>query len=152
MELFFSLCLPREGATVPVVRHVCGASLRNLGVDDDCVSDIEVALSEACSNVLQHADASDDDYEVTIEVDSRRVSIAVSDTGGRFEVDVPEGVPPDLGAERGRGLVLMRELVDNLHFVTEGRERTTLRLEKRLALRPDSLLRGVPEGEAAGVG
>jgi serine/threonine-protein kinase RsbW len=151
MKLFFSLCLPREGVTVPVVRHVCGASLRRLGVADDCVSDIEVALSEACSNVLKHAEASDDDYEVTIEVDPRRVLITVSDTGGRFEVDGADGVPPDLGAESGRGLVLMRKLVDNLHFVTEGRDRTTLWLEKSLDLSPDAVLRGLSEGDSARV-
>jgi serine/threonine-protein kinase RsbW len=146
MELFFSLCLPREGATVSVVRHLCGASLRNLGVEEECVSDIEVAVSEACSNVLKHAGGAEQQYEVTVKVDQRRAWITVSDTGGGFDV-VRRGAPaPDDGAEGGRGLLLMRHLLDDLHFVTEGRERTTLRLEKELVLEPHSVLARLPEG------
>jgi serine/threonine-protein kinase RsbW len=146
MKLFFSLCLPPEGATVPVVRHLCGASLRNLGVEEDCVSDIELAVSEACSNVLKHADGDEQQYEVTVKVDSRRARITVSDTGGRFDVPGRGAMVPDGGAEGGRGLLLMRHLVDELHFVTEGRDRTTLRLEKDLVLEPHSVLGRLPEG------
>jgi serine/threonine-protein kinase RsbW len=147
MELFFSLCLPREEVTVPVVRHLCGASLRNLGVEDDCVSDIELAVSEACSNVLKHGGGAGQQYEVTVSVDQRRARITVSDTGGGFDVAGRAATAPDDRAEGGRGLLLMRHLVDDLNFVTEGRGRTTLRLEKELALEPDSVLGRLP-GEA----
>lgn len=151
MELFFSLCLPREEVTVPVVRHLCGASFRNLGIEDGCVSDIELAVSEACSNVLKHGGGAAEQYEVTVSVDQRRARITVSDTGGGFDVAGRGGAAPDDGAEGGRGLLLMRHLVDDLNFVTEGRERTTLRLEKELVLEPDSVLGRLVEEARPGV-
>lgn len=152
MELFFSLCLPREGVTVPVVRHLCRASLRNLGVEDDCVSDIELAVSEACSNVLKHGSGAEQQYEVTVSVDQRRARVTVSDTGGGFEVAGRGATVPDERAEGGRGLLLMRHLVDELHFITESREGTTLRLEKELVLEPDSVLGRLPEEARRRVG
>jgi serine/threonine-protein kinase RsbW len=152
MELFFSLCLPREGVTVPVVRHLCGASLRNLGVEDDCVSEIELAVSEACSNVLKHGSDAEQQYEVTVRVDERRARVTVTDTGGGFDVAGRGTTAPDDRAEGGRGLLLMRHLVDELHFVTESRQRTTLRLEKELDLEPDSVLGRLPEGARRRVG
>jgi serine/threonine-protein kinase RsbW len=152
MELFFSLCLPREEVTVPVVRHLCGASLRNLGVEDDCVSDIELAVSEACSNVLKHGGGAGQQYEVTVSVGRRRARITVSDTGGGFDFAGRGARAPDDRAEGGRGLLLMRHLVDDLNFVTEGRGQTTLRLEKELVLEPDSVLGRLPEEARRRVG
>lgn len=152
MELFFNLCLPREGLTVPVVRHLCGASLRNLGVADGCVSDIELAVSEACSNVLKHADESDQQYQVTVCLAHRRVTITISDTGRGFDAVGAGETAPDEGAEGGRGLLLMRHLVDDLHFVSEGGDRTTLRLTKELVLEADSVLARLPGGTRAAAG
>ncbi|MFD0854750.1 ATP-binding protein, partial [Actinomadura adrarensis] len=51
----FSLALPREALSIPVIRRVLGEALRGLGVSEDCVADILVATSEACTNVIQHA-------------------------------------------------------------------------------------------------
>ncbi|MEO5873698.1 MAG: ATP-binding protein, partial [Streptosporangiaceae bacterium] len=58
----FSLALPREAMSVPVIRRVLGDALRGLGVSEDCISDILVAASEACTNVVRHSTMAE--YEV----------------------------------------------------------------------------------------
>jgi serine/threonine-protein kinase RsbW len=46
--------LPRNDPSVPAARHLVRAAMRTIGVDADCTHDIELALTEACTNVLQH--------------------------------------------------------------------------------------------------
>src|SRR4029079_5946899 len=51
VEIKFTLQLPRDALSVPVVRRVLNSSMRTLGVADECLTDIELALTEACTNV-----------------------------------------------------------------------------------------------------
>ena len=62
MELKLTLALPRDEYSVPVARRVLSRSLEVLGVDEVVVADIELALTEACTNVLDHA-ADTDEYD-----------------------------------------------------------------------------------------
>jgi hypothetical protein len=49
------MTLPREARNVPVVRRTVATALESAGVTDECVEEVQVALSEACTNVFQHA-------------------------------------------------------------------------------------------------
>jgi serine/threonine-protein kinase RsbW len=60
VQVELALSLPREQRSVPVVRHLVRAAMRTLGVDADWINDVEVALSEACTNVLRHGDPAAD--------------------------------------------------------------------------------------------
>jgi len=50
---------------------VVANALITFGVAPGCVDDIRLALSEACTNVIDHA-AANDGYEVRLEVDETR--------------------------------------------------------------------------------
>jgi serine/threonine-protein kinase RsbW len=141
MEITFTLCLPRDGASVPVVRHLCRDALLQLGVADECVFDIELAVTEACTNVLHHAAGTDEQYEVVVHVDEDTCEIRVVDTGTGFEADEVGRVTSSNTAESGRGVFLMRALVDNLDFVSEPEQGTVVRLVKSLTLEPGSMLK-----------
>jgi serine/threonine-protein kinase RsbW len=54
VDVKFCLVFPREALSVPVMRHVLGDTLRDLGADDDGVADLLLAVTEACSNVVRH--------------------------------------------------------------------------------------------------
>jgi serine/threonine-protein kinase RsbW len=157
MEITFKLCLPRDGASVPVVRHICRDSLLKLGVEDECVSDIELAVTEACTNVLHHAAGTDKQYEVHVDINEETCQIRIVDTGMGFEHAEVGHVRSSHSSESGRGVFLMRALVDDLDFVSEPEHGTVVRLVKSLSLKPDSMLkllsfkektfiRRVPEG------
>jgi serine/threonine-protein kinase RsbW len=138
MELIYTLCLPRDEASVPFVRHLCRATLRDLGVSRSCVDDIEVAVSEACSNVLRHA-AGDGEYEVGVRIDDTTCTLEIKDNGGGF--DSPNQTQDWLLTipESGRGIHLMKALVDELKFSTMSHG-TAVTLKKVLELEPKSLL------------
>jgi serine/threonine-protein kinase RsbW len=132
MRLELSVALPHERRSVSVARHIVRAAMANLGVTATCVHDIEVALSEACTNVIQHAGASDE-YEVRLRVDDDRCVLRVVDVGRprRVDLDIPSE-PPGGEVEHGRGLLLMRALVDRVGFAALDERGTVVSLEKQL--------------------
>jgi serine/threonine-protein kinase RsbW len=142
MEIHFSLCLPRDEESVPVVRHICRDALLELGVGADCVGDVELAVTEACTNVLKHAAGTGDEYEVTVAVAEDDCVIRVIDSGIGFDheaVDREAGAPS--GAESGRGVFLMAALVDDLRFTSKPEVGTVVHLEKKLELTENSVIR-----------
>lgn len=54
VDVKFCLVFPREALSVPVMRHVLGDTLRELGADDDGLADLLLAVTEACTNVVRH--------------------------------------------------------------------------------------------------
>ena len=144
MKIVFSLSLPRDEASVPVVRHICRDALTNLGVVKSCVEEIEVATSEACTNVLKHVEGTQDSYEVSVEVNDATCEIRVIDTGYGFDYSSLEDfghTHVDVDAEGGRGIFLMRAMVDSIKFTSEPERGTIVHLLKSLDLTPDSVLR-----------
>lgn len=140
MQITFTLHLPRDEASVPMVRHICRDALDKLGVDKDCVGDIELAVTEACTNVLDHAHGTGDEYEVRVEADETTCQIRVVDTGAGFDHELAGRDASPTSAESGRGIFLMRAVVDDLSFVSQPESGTMVHLVKKLALRPGSLL------------
>ncbi|WP_083983482.1 ATP-binding protein [Actinomadura hibisca] len=139
----FSLALPREALSIPVVRRVLGDALRGLGVSEDCVTDILVATSEACTNVVQHA-RSAGDYEVAGHVAEGSCRLRVTDHGrGLREAGPPHrtGGHEDGLAESGRGIRIMRALVDDLDIDSAPDRGTVVHLRKRLTWRDEALIR-----------
>jgi serine/threonine-protein kinase RsbW len=133
LELNLSLCLPTDELSVPVVRHICAYALDEVGVHETCQSDISLALTEACTNVLDHATQDGEAYEVHISIDDERCTIRVKDAGIGFDVDAREGARElDVTAESGRGLDLIRALVDRVKFISKPEEGVIVHLEKEL--------------------
>jgi serine/threonine-protein kinase RsbW len=131
MEFALTLSLPRDALTVPVSRHVCRSALAELGAAEDVVSDIEIALTEACTNVLKHSGPGDE-YEVTVDVTPDACVIRVVDSGRGFDSKAVSQEPSDVAAERGRGIELMTALVDHVQFVSRDDDGTIVHLEKKM--------------------
>src|SRR5579875_2488008 len=64
----FCLTFPREPLSVPVTRHVLGGILYSVGLADDSVSDLLLAATEACSNVLRHGGPRVTGYAVVVTI------------------------------------------------------------------------------------
>lgn len=137
MDIAFSVRLPRDARSLPLMRGLVRQALDHLDVPTQSIEEIVLALTEACANVVQHA-ARNDEYQVDVEISDDLCHITVFDDGQGFDLQaatVADGSP----LEAGRGLVLMKALVDRLQFVRaeDGRHRVVL--EKRL--RPEPTLR-----------
>lgn len=129
MHVRVQLRLPRDASYVPLTRNVANCLLEDMGVPDEALGDIQVALSEACANVVRHA-AGVFDYSVTLAIKPEgSCEIEVVDLGAGFDLPAVAG-GLDADAEAGRGLFLMRELVDDFQFLRE-HNATRVRLVKR---------------------
>ena len=134
MEVGISVALPRDAGSVPLARRVLSHALDTMGVDPEVRGDLELALSEACANVLKHAQEGDN-YAVTGTIDEDRCVLEVRDDGIGFDgADHGRG-PADESAETGRGIQLMRALVDSVSFSAGQTAGTVVHLEKALVWR-----------------
>jgi anti-sigma regulatory factor (Ser/Thr protein kinase) len=99
-DVRFCLVFPRESLSVPVMRRVLGDTLRQLGVDEASISDLLLAVTEACTNVLRHAGPGRR-YEVIAEVGRNRCLVEVLDSGRGFDpASLPGRRPPSRPSAR----------------------------------------------------
>jgi serine/threonine-protein kinase RsbW len=133
VHLSLRLILPSEARSVPLVRKVLRHALGILDVAPESVDDVELAMSEACTNVLDHA-GGHEEYVVLAGIHEDKCVLEVCDQGGSFDEPpaTPEGTLIDPNAETGRGVQLMRALVDRLDFRFCDDRGTVVRLEKTL--------------------
>src|ERR1700722_3848244 len=87
-DVEFCLVFPGEALSVPVMRRVLGDTLSRLGMDERCVGDILLAVTEACSNVVRHAGPGRR-YEVVAHVGSKRCLLEIVDGGRGLESPGP---------------------------------------------------------------
>lgn len=139
MLLDVAVCLPQESETVGIIRAVVKNALRSFGVNQECVDDICLALSEACTNVIDHA-VIDDEYEVRLQVDEERCVLSVKNTGPGFDARALRDAMPEQSSPRGRGVAIMRALVDQVDFHFEPQASTIVRLVKTLSIDPNGPL------------
>ena len=135
MNVDFSVRLPTDAESVPLVRGLLRQALQYLGVVPHRIEEIVLALTEACANVVRHA-GEHEEYQVEVAIDDRVCRISVVDDGDGFAVDEATRRAPDSPLDGGRGLVLMRALVDRLAFVQDENGRHRVVLEKELVTSP----------------
>jgi serine/threonine-protein kinase RsbW len=141
MELSLALTLPRDERTVPVARHIVRYAMDQVGVEETCIYDVELALSEACTNVLLHSGPGDQ-FIVRLDLEDRLGVIRVVDAGRGFDSARLKSENPAPEAERGRGLGVMHALVDRVDFTSRPEAGTIVTLEKVLTVRDEGLLAG----------
>ena len=121
------LSLPADVDTIPSLRRVLGRWLREAEASSTEIEEITLACSEACANAIEHAYAPGPAaLEVTASVSTQgETVISIRDFGSWR---------PARGAHRGRGMVLMKGLMDTVD-VDSGDDGTTVRLARRLEVR-----------------
>lgn len=123
----FELSLPARAENVAVIRHALGGLGETLGVSDQALSDIKLAVTEACTNVVVHAyPDGEGPMEVSVELGAREVSIVVCDEGRGI---LPRADSPGLGL----GLPLIASLADAVELSTSTDDRTEVRMTFEVA-------------------
>ena len=109
-----------EQAVSLVARHC----LAGVAADDRLRFRLQVAVSEALANAVVRGNGEDPAKLVSIEAEllPHHIVIRVSDEGPGFDPrEVPEPLTPDqVCGTRGRGLFLIRKLVDHVRFNERG--------------------------------
>ncbi len=123
-----SLEVSNESGGLFTMRQTLRRWLGEQGADADETEDAIMACNEACENAVEHGyDFGDDIFAVEFSRDDGEISISVRDHGTWRE---PHATP-----DRGRGLPLMRKLMDNVE-VQPRPGGTSVLMSRRLA-RPD---------------
>ncbi|MGY1722793.1 ATP-binding protein [Blastococcus sp. SYSU DS0533] len=135
MNIDFSVRLPTDAHSVPLVRGLLRQALEHLVVQQAVIDEIVLALTEACANVVDHA-AEHEAYQVDASIDDDTCRISVVDDGEGFDPATATDASTSALDDRGRGLVLMRALVDELQFVQDDDGRHRVSFEKRLVTQP----------------
>jgi serine/threonine-protein kinase RsbW len=138
--VMLAIRLPRDALSVPVIRRLVADALKEVGVLDTISGDIQLALTEACTNVLDHSGPGDA-YDVTVTIGPERCELRIIDIGHGFDHATITAAPePDneLTAERGRGIGLMHALVDHIELRSEPEAGTLVHLVKQLDFDPSA--------------
>jgi serine/threonine-protein kinase RsbW len=137
------LRLPRDPVTVPVTRRTVDSALDAIGVSDECRDDVTLALTEVCSNVVRHAHESPD-YTVTVTATANRCTIDVCDSGTGLPEDVTITRKVGSNAEHGRGLGIVRAVMDAVQVVA-GPGGVAIHMVKQLIFGQRGYLRRLPQ-------
>ncbi|MER0447016.1 ATP-binding protein [Streptomyces sp. Edi4] len=151
MSIWWSLHLRREAASVPLARRLLLGAMESAGVDPDVSYDLSVALTEACANAVEHggdtvSGGESAAYRVTAYLDGEKCRIEVADSGPGFPVRRARRTttaPARTGclAEHGRGLGLIEQLADHVHFRNRPGRGAVVSFDKILKWREGALLK-----------
>jgi serine/threonine-protein kinase RsbW len=115
------------------------AAAEEAGLDEKSTSDVQLAVDEAASNIIEHSYGGQNqgNIECSYDVHPDKLIIVIKDYGKPFD---PELVAhPDLKSDpcereiRGLGLHFMRSLMDTLEFTFNGRGGNVLTMVKQRA-------------------
>jgi serine/threonine-protein kinase RsbW len=145
-----SLVLKREGAKsfgqiiipsclddLPKVDEYVERKLRKLGVDKDKLADIAISVTEAVTNAVVHGNKNNLEKKVTIclKANPSCVEVTVEDQGNGFN---PEAVGCPIEKRNilkpvGRGIFILKSLMDKVEFIIQPRKGTTVKMTKLIS-------------------
>jgi serine/threonine-protein kinase RsbW len=111
------LRLDARAENLVLARLALAGVAAHAGASREVVSDLKLAVTEACTNVIKHAYGDSGEPGVVVvryTVARGMLSVEVEDAGCGFEATaLPEG-PAENGAGNGMGLTIIRVLTDEL--------------------------------------
>jgi anti-sigma regulatory factor (Ser/Thr protein kinase) len=120
--------IPARPGYVSLVRLVVATAANTRRIlANERVDDLALALSEACTNAIEAhtaAGTSDDPVSVEVEESDDRLVVTVADRGSGFDpMELPSHPPVDdparLNYDRGLGIPIIRNLVDEVTFQSD---------------------------------
>jgi serine/threonine-protein kinase RsbW len=136
---------PGHGSYLAYIRAIVVDLARKVGFDESEVAKIEMAVDEACSNVVKHAYSPDKEWcwqhrdpEIRLDVrrEGDRLVIEINDHGQRFDfanyrhADIEDRLREMKPG--GYGLFIMRNFMDEVQYNTNDQTGNTLRMVKYL--------------------
>ncbi len=126
--------LPSELEVLDSINQSALKYSRLAGIDDDTASMVAIAAIEAVTNAVLHGNAACGGKEVRVryEWEPGRVTITVHDEGKGFDLScVLDPTDPErCMASSGRGIYIMREVMDSVEFEMSNELGTTVTLMK----------------------
>ena len=121
----YQLKIPSQTDNLELIRNFVSGVAKKVGFDTNDTNKIELAIDEACTNVIKHAYKHDEnqDINIAIKIDYQKITIIVTDRGDTFrmkDVELPD-MKSYLAELRvgGLGIYLMKTLMDEVNYKTD---------------------------------
>lgn len=130
----YSLKIPGTMDNLEIIRKFVAEIARKSGFSEEETNKIELAVDEACTNVIKHAYKNKGgDIDLALKLDYEKFSIIVTDHGESFDHDnikLPD-MDEYLAKLRvgGLGIYLMKTLMDKVDYSSEDGE-NEVKMEK----------------------
>ncbi len=126
---------------LPVISDFVDETLTRFGADPGTIFKVQLAIDEACTNVMNYAYGGQAGYmKLVLEREGEDILITINDKGKPFD---PTSVPlPDLTPELeerkigGLGIYFIKELMDEVRYSYDPKEGNTFTLRKRITPLP----------------
>jgi serine/threonine-protein kinase RsbW len=127
------LSLPSDLRFLPVARAFVEAACRAAGLNSELTDAMVLATDEAVNNAMRHAHQNDIALTVQIAcfLGTDCVEVQVHDEGEPFDVTAVPHIDPGEVRVGGRGVFLMRTLMDEIHCQARRPRGNSVRLIKR---------------------
>jgi len=132
----YQLKIPSQTDNLELIRNFVSGVAKKVGFDANDTNKIELAIDEACSNVIKHAYKHDEhqDINIAIKIDYQKIAIIVTDRGDSFrmkDVELPD-MKNYLAELRvgGLGIYLMKTLMDEVDYKTDSNGQNKVQMVK----------------------
>jgi len=128
--------MPSQTDYISLIRQFVGGLAYKAGFNKEDIEKIELAIDEACTNVLQHSYKfeSDKRYDIEIEIKNSKLDIIITDNGDPFFFDVNEEQDTDKHISElkvgGLGIYIMQQVMDEVKYESGNGRANVLRMVK----------------------
>jgi serine/threonine-protein kinase RsbW len=130
----FSLKIPSRTDNLEIIREFVVGIAKKFGFRDESISEIELAVDEACANVIKHAYHNDKNkkIDITVETNGQKLTITISDQGLGFDPEKLESSEQRLQkhARGGLGIALIKKVMDEVIFDIHPGNRNQVKMVK----------------------
>ncbi|MCX6826320.1 MAG: ATP-binding protein [candidate division Zixibacteria bacterium] len=111
--------------------------LRGYAINESTIADIAISVTEIVNNAIIHGNKSDLEKEVAVSITKRNseIEIIIADQGSGFDPSTVKSPITDdnLLREVGRGIFIVKSLMDRVVFNSRGNCGTIVTLSKQLS-------------------
>lgn len=124
------LVLPSRLDAMAEARAWLDTHARAAGFGDRTIAELELALTEALSNVIRHsyAGAGDEEIRLSASVDDAALTLTVRDFGTKFDRSTYQPVDLDAPQVGGYGVYFIESVMDEVDWDTSPERGTLLRM------------------------
>ena len=136
---------PVQSSCLAYIRNLVADLARQIGFPDDEVAKIEMAVDEACSNIVEHSYAPEKAWQwkqtepqirLEVRTEPDKLIVLINDRGQRFDFSAyrPNDIEQRILQMKtgGYGVAIMREFMDEVQYSSSDASGNTLRLVKYL--------------------
>ena len=128
---------PGEYKSLEKISEFVVEAARQAGFNEHETYQVDLAVDEACCNIIDHAYGGEGlgEMQISVEIKPDKLTVILVDRGRPFDPSkVPEpklDVPLEQVKRRGAGFYLIRKIIDELHYERTPQGSNVMMLVKR---------------------